>query len=205
VLVDDLCRAASPQIIFKALEKLSRRLNHHATGGCTALLFVQANGLAALIRHLDGNGQSTRTTSSDITPTALSDAATEALRVLLGHLNAVVRALGISKAAISPLTDALCGVSSVISPVIAADVLTLLANANPAQCTATAEQGTLGLVFALYGEIGNLPLANQSPRPAEKLVACLVQSGALSATDFLPLIRAPESLTAFTALVILQV
>jgi hypothetical protein len=207
-LVQDLRTATSPEVILKALKKLSRGLNDHPTGGNTALVFVRAGGLLPLIRRSRGYATPPLTPHPDIAPSALKTAAAEALSRLLQHLTARLAELGIARGAVTPLIDAVRDASSVITPAVSAAALTTLANAEPGTCRAKGEDGMLGLVFALYDEIGKLPLGSEelkSSGRAEELVAYFVRSGDISARDFLPAIRSPDAVQAFTALVILQV
>jgi hypothetical protein len=203
-LAEDLRTEASSKSVLKSIKLLFKCLNCPYRGDAVAARFLRADGLPALIRHIQGTATQSPTGCQDAIQSAVSEKATAALRALLRTSEAVRDQLGDMPGIMKPLIDTLCD-ASLEGRCAAAEALVALLVAERAHSAAMADAGVIGLTLSLYIDLLESPEGPILSKGPAMLVRGLVSSAKDAACDFEQAIRGPDSVQAFAALTILQV
>lgn len=216
-LAEDLRTETSAKAIVSRLDALITGIrgplnaDNPLTADKRAASFLQAGGLPALIPLLRGIATSGATSASGATSHDTSDKAAQALLALLSINSATRTELSTATNAVPPLIDAFRAAPTPEARSAAAAMLHMLAVAHPEECGAMAEAGVVELVIAFYIDVGNMSpdvwdaFVAQDFFPPGTLVRSLVCSGPRAANDLGRVISGPQALSAFTALIVLQV
>jgi hypothetical protein len=208
-LADDLCTESSPKTTLDSLRDVSQVFRDSAARDNLALDFLQANGLHGIVRHLSGCAQNPGTTDADITASDISDAAATAFShvlscMLVERYWTTGRVHDVHK--IAPLINAFGNhMLALRLRLKAAQALTVNAAFLPEGGKAMAEGGVMQAVLNYYIQFCNEGYASNALTPAALLAERLVKSETVAARQLDLAIRAPETVQAFAALVVLQV
>jgi hypothetical protein len=201
-LAEDLRTEASSKSVLKSIKLLCKGLKCPYRGDAVASTFLRADGLLALIRHIQGTASPTA--CQDAMQFVVSEKAAAALRALLRTSEAVRDQLGNLPGIMTPLVDTLHD-ASVEGRCAAAEALVALYAAEPAQSAAMADACVIGLTLSLYIDLLEAPEGPILSMGPAMLVRALVSSARDAACDLEQAIRGPGNVQAFAALTILQV
>jgi hypothetical protein len=153
ILAEQLRIETSPEDILKCLMALGVLLSDDQAAKNVSLIFLQADGLATLIRHLRGSPTSDGTPDQGSTSCAIADEA--AAVYFRWHSCGITDELSAATHLIPSAIQALCDAPTMLARSVALQVLHVHAPARPAACEAMIEAGVIEHLIAFYAALYN--------------------------------------------------